>query len=139
MVCSDINVDAAKETVQLIQDQTSGKAFAVQCDVTDKMQVQALSDQAEQLMNHAVTLVINNAGVGLGGRFEDEKPILLQAGMCTTVEPGLYIAAAPDIPAHFHNIGVRIEDNVLVTADGHENYTHEVPKTIAEIEALMAG
>ena len=75
----------------------------------------------------------------VGGRFENETPILLQTGMCTTVEPGLYIAAAPDIPAHFHNIGVRIEDNVLVTADGHENYTHEVPKTIAEIEALMAG
>ena len=71
VVCADINVDAAKETVQLIQDQTSGKAFAVACDVTDKTQVEALSEQAEKLMSHAVTLVINNAGVGLGGRFED--------------------------------------------------------------------
>ncbi|MCP2041367.1 Xaa-Pro aminopeptidase [Neisseria sp. HSC-16F19] len=75
----------------------------------------------------------------VGGRFAERQPILLQPGMCTTVEPGLYIAAADDIPAHFHNIGVRIEDNVLVTADGCENYTHEVPKTVAEIEALMAG
>ena len=75
----------------------------------------------------------------VGGRFAERKPILLQPGMCTTVEPGLYITAADDIPAHFHNIGVRIEDNVLVTANGCENYTHEVPKTVVEIEALMAG
>lgn len=75
----------------------------------------------------------------VGGRFEDGQPILLQTGMCTTVEPGLYIAAADDIPAHFHHLGVRIEDNVRVTADGHENYTAEAPKTIAAIEALMTA
>src|SRR5699024_2701575 len=63
IVCADINLDAAQETVQLIANQTSGKAFAVQCDVTDKTQVKALSENAEKLMNHAVTLVINNAGV----------------------------------------------------------------------------
>lgn len=71
IVCADINLDAAQETVQLIANQTSGKAFAVQCDVTDKTQVKALSENAEKLMNHAVTLVINNAGVGLGGKFDE--------------------------------------------------------------------
>lgn len=71
IVCADINLDAAQETVQLIASQTSGKAFAVQCDVTDKTQVKALSENAEKLMNHAVTLVINNAGVGLGGKFDE--------------------------------------------------------------------
>lgn len=71
IVCADINLGAAQETVQLIANQTSGKAFAVQCDVTDKTQVKALSENAEKLMNHAVTLVINNAGVGLGGKFDE--------------------------------------------------------------------
>ncbi len=71
VVCADINLDAASETVSLIESQTSGKAFAVQCDVTDKVQVKALSEQAEKLMNHSVTLVINNAGVGLGGKFDE--------------------------------------------------------------------
>ncbi|MDM1246946.1 SDR family NAD(P)-dependent oxidoreductase [Acinetobacter sp. R933-2] len=71
IICADINLDAAQETVQLIANQTSGKAFAVQCDVTDKTQVKALSENAEKLMNHAVTLVINNAGVGLGGKFDE--------------------------------------------------------------------
>ena len=71
VVCADINLDAAKETVSLITSQTSGKAFAVQCDVTDKAQVQALSEHAEELLKHSVSLIINNAGVGLGGKFDE--------------------------------------------------------------------
>ncbi|MDR0237637.1 SDR family NAD(P)-dependent oxidoreductase [Acinetobacter sp.] len=71
VVCADINLDAAHETVNLIESQTSGKAFAVQCDVGVKEQVKALAEQAEKLMNHPVSLVINNAGVGLGGKFDE--------------------------------------------------------------------
>ena len=47
------------------------KAFAVQCDVGQAEQVQTLADQAEQLLDHPVTLIINNAGVGLGGKFDE--------------------------------------------------------------------
>ena len=57
--------------------------------------------------------------------------------MCTTVEPGLYINAADDIPPEFHNIGIRIEDNVRVTATAAEVYTNATPKEIEDIEALM--
>lgn len=71
IVCADINLDAAKETVSLIESETSAKAFAVQCDVGVKEQVKALSEQAEKLMNHPVSLIINNAGVGLGGKFDE--------------------------------------------------------------------
>lgn len=71
IVCADINLDAAQETVNLIESQTSGKAFAVQCDVGLKEQVKALAERAEKLMNHSVSLVINNAGVGLGGKFDE--------------------------------------------------------------------
>jgi len=63
----------------------------------------------------------------------------LEPGMTLTVEPGLYIAAGPGVPERFANIGVRIEDDVLVTRDGCEVLTHEVPKTIDDIEALMRG
>ncbi|MGD1344074.1 SDR family NAD(P)-dependent oxidoreductase, partial [Enterococcus faecium] len=55
----------------MIESQTSAKAFAVQCDVGVKEQVKALSEQAEKLMNHPVSLIINNAGVGLGGKFDE--------------------------------------------------------------------
>ena len=60
----------------------------------------------------------------------------LAAGMVLTVEPGLYIRAADDVPEVLRGIGVRIEDDALVTANGCEVITAEAPKRIAEIEAL---
>ena len=61
----------------------------------------------------------------------------LEPGMALTVEPGLYIAANKDVPERWWNIGVRIEDDALVTADGHEVLTDDTPKTVADIEAVM--
>lgn len=62
----------------------------------------------------------------------------LEPGMVLTVEPGCYIRPAEDVPEAFWNIGVRIEDDVLITADGHDILTIDTPKTVAGIEALMA-
>ncbi|GLS06102.1 Xaa-Pro aminopeptidase [Chitiniphilus shinanonensis] len=62
----------------------------------------------------------------------------LQPGMVFTVEPGLYIRPADNVPAEFEHIGVRIEDDVAITADGHEVLTDACPRTVAQIEALMA-
>jgi Xaa-Pro aminopeptidase len=61
----------------------------------------------------------------------------LEPGMVLTVEPGLYIRAADDVPQALRDIGIRIEDDVLVTQTGHEIITHETPKAMDEIEALM--
>ena len=61
----------------------------------------------------------------------------LVPGMTLTVEPGLYIRAADDVPERLRHIGVRIEDDVLVTDAGCEVLTHETPKQAADIEALM--
>ena len=61
---------------------------------------------------------------------------VLAPGMTLTVEPGLYIRPGAQAPQHLHGIGVRIEDDVLVTANGNEVYTN-APKTIAEIEEVM--
>ncbi len=64
----------------------------------------------------------------------------LQPGMVLTVEPGLYIPAdCKEVDKRWRGIGIRIEDDVLVTKDGHEVLTAGVPKTIAEIEAIMQG
>jgi Xaa-Pro aminopeptidase len=63
----------------------------------------------------------------------------LEPGMVMTVEPGLYIAAdTKDIPEKYLGIGVRIEDDVLVTADGNRVLSSKAPKQIDEIEELMA-
>ena len=60
----------------------------------------------------------------------------LEPGMVTTVEPGLYIAPDDDtVDERWRGIGVRIEDDVLVTEDGHENLTARIPKTVEEVEA----
>ena len=62
-------------------------------------------------------------------------PVPLEPGMVLTVEPGLYIRPGEGVPEEFHDIGVRIEDDVVVTADGHENLTARAPKTVADVEA----
>ncbi|MBK6629947.1 MAG: aminopeptidase P N-terminal domain-containing protein [Betaproteobacteria bacterium] len=62
----------------------------------------------------------------------------LQPGMTLTVEPGCYIRAAVDVPRALWDIGVRIEDNALVTSTGCEILTGAAPRTIGEIESLMA-
>jgi Xaa-Pro aminopeptidase len=67
----------------------------------------------------------------------DDQWRMLEPGMVLTVEPGLYIAAAEDVAERWHNIGIRIEDDVLVTRGGHENLTAKAPKTIDDIEHLM--
>ncbi len=59
----------------------------------------------------------------------------LVPGMVLTVEPGAYIRPADNVPEHFWHIGVRIEDDVLVTEGGHENLTAATPKTVVEVEA----
>ncbi len=65
---------------------------------------------------------------------------LLEPGMVLTIEPGLYIPAdCETVDEKWRGIGIRIEDNVLVTNDGHEILTSGVPKAIADIEALMQG
>ncbi|KAF7783583.1 Xaa-Pro aminopeptidase [Pseudoalteromonas rubra] len=67
----------------------------------------------------------------------DEADRPFEPGMVLTIEPGLYFDEDAEVPEQFKGIGVRIEDDLLVTPDGFENLTAAVPKTIAEIEALM--
>lgn len=71
-------------------------------------------------------------------RLDEQTPRPLVAGMVLTVEPGLYIPSDNDIPDAYQGIGIRIEDNVVVTNEGHEVLTAGVPKQVDEIEALMA-
>ncbi|GHU33496.1 hypothetical protein FACS189497_15220 [Betaproteobacteria bacterium] len=61
----------------------------------------------------------------------------LVPGMTLTVEPGCYIRPADDVPEAFWNIGIRVEDDALVTADGCEYLTGGVPREIDGIEDLM--
>ncbi len=75
----------------------------------------------------------------VGGYRLDGEPRRLVPGMVLTVEPGLYIPAEDDIPEALRGIGIRIEDDVAVTAHGHEVLSAGAPKQVADIEALMAA
>ena len=62
---------------------------------------------------------------------------LLQPGMIITVEPGLYLPDEPWVPAELRGIGVRIEDDVLITDGAPEVLTREAPKEVADLEAII--
>jgi len=73
------------------------------------------------------------------GQLVMKKPSrILREGMVLTIEPGIYVRPAKDVPKEFWNIGIRIEDDALVTAKGCELMTRGVPVNADEIEALMA-
>ena len=73
-----------------------------------------------------------------GDYMEDGEYMKFKPGMVTTVEPGIYISSSSDVEDKWKGIGIRIEDDILVTADGNENLTAFVPSNPKEIEALMA-
>lgn len=81
---------------------------------------------------HWLGLDVHDAGDYKAG---DEWTVLAP-GMTLTVEPGLYIRPGAGVPEHLHGIGIRIEDDVLVTPEGADVYTN-APKTISEIEEVM--
>jgi Xaa-Pro aminopeptidase len=82
---------------------------------------------------HWLGLDVHDAGDYMQkGKWRKLKP-----GMVLTVEPGCYIRPADNVPKAFWNIGVRIEDDVLVTAKGREILTAECPKTVKDVEATV--
>jgi Xaa-Pro aminopeptidase len=72
-----------------------------------------------------------------GELIKDRPSRILQPGMVLTIEPGIYVRPGEGVPEKFWNIGIRIEDDAVVTATGCELITRDVPVRVDEIEALM--
>ncbi|WP_276639345.1 Xaa-Pro aminopeptidase [Siccibacter turicensis] len=85
-------------------------------------------------LSHWLGLDVHDVGV-----YGPDRSRPLEPGMVITVEPGLYIAPDADVPPQYRGIGIRIEDNILITDNGNENLTASVVKRADDIEALMAA
>ena len=94
----------------------------------------AFKDFYMHKIGHWLGLDVHDAGDYMeGDDFMKFKP-----GMITTIEPGIYISNSMDVDDKWKGIGIRIEDDILVTKDGNENLTKKVPSDPAEIESLMS-
>jgi Xaa-Pro aminopeptidase len=94
------------------------------------------SDQFRQLYPHSLSHWLGIDVHDVGGYIDSQgKSIKLKPGMVITVEPGLYLEKSfRFVPKPYRGIGVRIEDDILVTSKGHLNLTADIPKEVAEIE-----
>jgi len=94
-------------------------------DVHDVGEYLALDEPAGEQVN------------GLGEKVMMKPSRKLAPGMVVTIEPGLYVRPAADVPERYWNIGIRIEDDALVTDSGCELMSRDAPVTVADIEAMM--
>ncbi len=88
---------------------------------------------------HWLGLDVHDAGAYRDVDAEGKPSRALQPGMVLTVEPGIYVRPAAGVPEQFWNIGIRIEDDVLVTPDGHSILSDCAPRTAGDIEQAMRG
>lgn len=86
---------------------------------------------------HWLGMDVHDVGKYYNGRFDNPRKLV--PGMVCTIEPGLYFAPDSNAPARYRGIGVRIEDDVLVTTSGNEVLTSAVPKEVDEIETLCTA
>lgn len=86
--------------------------------------------------SHWLGMDVHDVGAYTSGK----EPRRLVPGLVLTVEPGIYVeTGAPGVAARYHGLGVRIEDDVLVTPAGHEVLTAAIPKTVSDVEAACRG
>ncbi|HEY1656107.1 MAG TPA: aminopeptidase P N-terminal domain-containing protein [Candidatus Tumulicola sp.] len=85
---------------------------------------------------HWLGLDVHDAGTY---RDAADEPIVLEPGMVTTVEPGIYVRPDVACDERFKGIGIRIEDDILVTAAGNENLTAAAPKSVTELETTVGS
>jgi len=146
----NIVLDAQMAAIDAISPGTKRNEYhekAVQVIVDGLMDLGLLKGERDKIIEEKEynKFYMHNSGHWLGldthdvGRNKIEGEIRpFEPGMVVTVEPGIYIAEdTEEVDDKYRGIGIRIEDNVLVTEDGREILTEKAPKTIEDIEALM--
>lgn len=103
-------------------------------EVADLIETQAYKAFYMHGLGHWLGLDVHDVGA-----YGNDRDRPLQVGMVLTVEPGLYIPKSADVPEQYKGIGIRIENDLLITEYGNKNLTSGVPVEIDEIEAVMAN
>ncbi|HDL5700297.1 TPA: Xaa-Pro aminopeptidase [Mannheimia haemolytica] len=144
----ELTLTMQKEAIKLLVPNSSIKAAndkAVQILTQGLVRLGILNGDVESLIEQKAYRQFYMHGLGhwLGldvhdvGDYGTERDCPLQIGMVLTVEPGIYIPKEADVPEQYKGIGIRIEDNLLITEYGNKNLTSGCPKEIADIEQLM--
>uniref|UniRef100_UPI00359F761B aminotransferase class V-fold PLP-dependent enzyme n=1 Tax=Glaesserella sp. TaxID=2094731 RepID=UPI00359F761B len=144
----EIVLEALKEATKLLVPQSSIKLAndkAVRIMTEGMVRLGILKGNVDELIENKAYRQFYMHGLGhwLGldvhdvGDYGNERDRPLEIGMVLTVEPGLYIPKDADVPEQYKGIGIRIEDNLLITEYGNKNLTSGVPKEIEEIESVM--
>ncbi|MDH2923890.1 Xaa-Pro aminopeptidase [Nicoletella semolina] len=141
-------LSASKEATKLLVPQSSikianDKAVAIMTEGLVNLGI--LKGDVQTLIDEKAYKAFYMHGLGhwLGldvhdvGEYGSDRDRPLEIGMVLTVEPGLYIPRDADVPEQYKGIGIRIEDNLLITEYGNKNLTSAAPKEIADIEAIM--
>ncbi|MBS0851073.1 Xaa-Pro aminopeptidase [Enterobacter sp. JGM127] len=146
----DIVLDSLETALTLFRPGTTIQEVTgevVRIMVTGLVNLEILKGDVEQLiaenahraffmhgLSHWLGLDVHDVGF-----YGPDRSRMLEPGMVLTVEPGLYIAPDADVPAQYRGIGIRIEDDIVITETGNENLTATVVKKADDIEALMAA
>jgi len=146
----DIVLDSLETALTLFRPGTTIQEVTgevVRIMVTGLVNLEILKGDVEQLiaenahraffmhgLSHWLGLDVHDVGF-----YGPDRSRVLEPGMVLTVEPGLYIAPDADVPAQYRGIGIRIEDDIVITETGNENLTATVVKKADDIEALMAA
>lgn len=144
----ELVLNALKEATKLLVPQSSIKIAgnkAIEILTEGLVQLGILKGEVATLIEEKAyqQFYMHDIGHSLGldvhdvGDFGDQKSRPLEVGMVLTVEPGLYIAQNADVPEQYKGIGIRIEDDILITEYGNKNLTSGCPKEIADIEKIM--
>ena len=125
----------AKANEEVIRIKTEGlvRLGILKGDVDELIEQKAYREFYMHGLGHWLGLDVHDVG-----EYGENRNRTLEPSMVITVEPGLYLSKDADIPEQYKGIGIRIEDDLLITGYGNKNLTSAVPKEIADIEKLMA-
>ena len=125
----------AKVNEEVIRIKTEGlvRLGILKGDVDELIEQKAYREFYMHGLGHWLGLDVHDVG-----EYGENRSRTLEPGMVITVEPGLYLSKDADIPEQYKGIGIRIEDDALITAEGCELLTRGVPVAASEIEELMS-